>query len=443
MRIPFLFRTDAECSKLSASGKQYFSIFAILRNVMTASLKSTRNALLIPLMVWTGAVFSSCHQEKKTEGTFVRTVSDDEKDSLLLVYDAKHENKQIAAYMTNLHEHRGFNGNVLVAKKGKIIYEHAFGWANHLLRDSLTLGSKFELASVSKTMTATAVLLLLERGKLRLDQNVKEFYPDFPYEGITIKLLLSHRSGMMNYVYFVDGLWKKQHKDERKGITNQDVMKLIAEYKPAPYVKPDRIFHYNNSNFMVLAAIIEKVTGQSYADFMMKNIFIPAGMKHTAVYSKAVYDKIPVDVVGHDRNSWRYSVAQNFLDGPVGDKGIYSTVGDLYLFDHSLRQGRLLKKATMDSAYVGRNKVVNGHFNYGYGWRIFESPGQKVVYHTGWWHGFRHIYLRDLKNDVTIVLLGNLVNASLLNLDDLFKLAGMPVVRKSAYSGSGASSDDE
>lgn len=194
---------------------------------------------------------------------------------------------------------------------------------------------------------------------------------------------------------------------------------------------------------MVLGAIIEKVTGMPYAQYMKENVFKPAEMANTAVYSKAVYDKIPVHVVGHDRNSWRYSVAQNFLDGPVGDKGIYSTVKDLYLFDQAMRTGRLLKQATQDSAYTCRNQMVHGHFNYGYGWRIFEAPGQKVVYHTGWWHGFRHIFIRDLKNDVTIVLLGNMVNGSLLHLDDLFKITGMPIVRKSAYTGTGDEAEDQ
>lgn len=193
---------------------------------------------------------------------------------------------------------------------------------------------------------------------------------------------------------------------------------------------------------MVLGSIIEKVSGMPYAQFMKENVFIPAGMARTAVYSKATYDKIPADVVGHDRGQWRYSVAQNFLDGPVGDKGIYSTVGDLFLFDRALRAGRLLKKATMDSAYVPRNPMLHGHFSYGYGWRIFEAPGEQVIYHTGWWHGFRHIYLRDMKNDITIVLLSNLANGSLLKLDELFKITGMPIVRKSAYKGNGDTSED-
>jgi CubicO group peptidase (beta-lactamase class C family) len=291
-------------------------------------------------------------------------------------------------------------------------------------------------------MTSTAILMLMERGKLKLDQNVKDFFPDFPYDGVTIRLLLTHRSGMMNYVYFVDDIYRKEHLDQRKGLTNAGAMAMIAKYKPARYNKPDVSFHYNNSNFMVLASIIEKVTGVPYAQFMQQNIFKPAGMAHTDVYSKATYDKIPVDVVGHDRGQWRYSVAQNFLDGPVGDKGVYSTVGDLYIYDRALRAGKLLKQATMDSAYVARSPMIHGHFSYGYGWRIFEAPGQKVIYHTGWWHGFRHIYLRDIKDDITIVLLTNLSNGSLLKLDDLFKITGMPVVRKSAYNGNGDTSDD-
>ncbi len=344
--------------------------------------------------------------------------------------------------MQGLHRTRGFNGNVLVAKHGKIIYEKAIGWADYLHRDSLKINSQFELASVTKTFTSTAILMLLEQGKLTLDDDVKKYFPDFPYDGVTIRLLLTHRSGMMNYVYFTDDLYRAEHRDERKGISNQDEMALIAKYKPRPFNRPNARFLYNNSNFMVLGSIVEKITGQPYADFVKEHIFIPAGMTHTAVYSKAVYSKIPVDVVGHDRGQWRYSVAQNFLDGPVGDKGIYSTVGDLYLYDRALRQGRLLKQATMDSAYVPRNPMLHGHFSYGYGWRIFEAPGKKVIYHTGWWHGFRHIYLRDIQDDITVVLLTNLSNGSLLKLDDLFNAVGMPIVRKSAYKGNGDTSDD-
>jgi CubicO group peptidase (beta-lactamase class C family) len=385
------------------------------------------------------SILSACSRSSKNG---VKNAGKPFEPQKLLKYNPKNADEDVDAFMQHLHKKSAFNGNVLVAKKGKIIYEGAFGWANHLTRDSLKLNSKFELASVSKTMTGTAIMMLWEQGKIKLDQDVRDFFPNFPYQGITIRLLLTHRSGMMNYVYFIDGLYRSQHLDQKKGITNKQVMDLIAQYKPAPFNKPNVRFLYNNSNYMVLGSIIEKVTGMPYAQFMQENIFKPAGMSHTAVYSKAVYDKIPVDVVGHDRNSWRYSVAQNFLDGPVGDKGIYSTIGDLYLFDQALKAGILLKPATQDSAYIGRNPVSKGHFNYGYGWRIFEGPNQKVVYHTGWWHGFRHIFLRDLKNDVTIILLGNLVNGSLLRLDDLYKMTGMPIVRRNAYSGTGDATED-
>lgn len=386
-------------------------------------------------------LLSACSKHPKTPQEIVAEVPFD--TTSLLKYNPQKADKRIDDFMQNLHKHSGFNGNVLVAKGGKILYENAFGWANYLTRDSLKLNSQFELASVSKTMTSTAILMLMERGKLKLNQNVKDFFPNFPYDGITIRLLLTHRSGMMNYVYFTDDIYRKQHLDQRKGLNNAQEMALIAQYKPAPFNKPNVRFLYNNSNFMVLGAIIEKVSGIPYAQFMKENIFKPAAMAHTNVYSKAVYEKIPADVVGHDRNSWRYSVAQNFLDGPVGDKGIYSTVADLFLFDRALRSGRLIKQSTQDSAYTDRNPMLRGHFNYGYGWRLFEAPGQKVVYHTGWWHGFRHIFLRDMKNDVTIVLLGNMVNGSLLHLDELFRITGMPIVRKSAYTGNGTETEDQ
>ncbi len=351
-----------------------------------------------------------------------------------MAYNPAKGDKFIADFVQNLHKKYGFNGNVLVARDGKILYQKAIGWADYLHRDSLKINSEFEMASITKTFTGVAIMQLVEKGKISLTDDVKKFYPDFPYDGINIKLLLTHRSGMMNYVYFTDGIWK----DKKKPMSNQDVMNLIAEHKPARYAKPDTRFHYNNSNYMVLAAIIEKVTGKTYADYMMENVFKPAGMKNTHVYSTTVYPKIPVDVIGHDR-TWRYSVVQNFLDGPVGDKGIYSTIHDMVLYDNALRKGRLLTKASLDSAYKGYNKPVNGHFNYGYGWRMFDGDnGRKIVYHTGWWHGFRHIYVRDLDKNIVIIFLGNLTNGSLLHLDELYKYLKMPVIRKNAHSGTGS-----
>jgi CubicO group peptidase (beta-lactamase class C family) len=378
------------------------------------------------LIATVSILISSC-SSNTSEKKAAKKQPDPNRDSLLLIYNPAKADQKLDEYFKELHRKRNFNGNVLVAKKGKIIYEGTFGWADYLHRDSLKIKSQFQLASVSKPITGTAVLMLIEQGKLKLTDSVDHFFPEFPYKGITIEMLLSHRSGLNNYVYFSDGIWKEKH----KGMSNLDVMRLYAEYKPAPYFPPNRQFHYNNTNFMLLATIVAKVTGMPFETFVEKNIFDVAGMKHSAFYPTTKYDKIPVDVVGHDR-VWRRSVRQDFLDGTVGDKGVYSTIEDLFLFDRALRDGLLLEKSTLDSAYTPHSKLQNQYFGYGLGWRMYVDSvrKEKVIYHTGWWHGFRHIYLRDQKRDITIVILSNLVNGSINQIDDVYKILGMPVVRR-------------
>ena len=386
--------------------------------------------LLIPVFIL-AACSSSGSKEKKEQKKIDDTAK---KDSLSLIFDMADNDKKLDEYFKEIHRKRNYNGNVLVAKKGKIIYEGVFGWADYLHRDSLKIDSKFQLASVSKPMTGTAVLMLMEQGKLKLSQTVDEFFPEFPYKGITVKMLLSHRSGLNNYTYFTDDIWKEKY----KGMTNLDVIKLYAEHKPAPYFPANRQFHYNNTNYMLLAAIVEKVSGMGFEDFMQQNVFKPSGMKNSAIYTTAKYEKIPVDVVGHDR-VWRRSVRQDFLDGVTGDKGVYSTVEDLFLFDRALRDGRLLSQSTLDSAYTPHSDLRNTYFGYGLGWRMYvdSARSEQVVYHTGWWHGFRHIYLRDMKRDITIVILSNMVNGSINQIDEVYKILGMPVVRR------GVGNDDD
>ncbi|MCY4781082.1 serine hydrolase [Sphingobacterium sp. UT-1RO-CII-1] len=386
--------------------------------------------IVIGLLYFLSICFVNCSSPEAKER---KKIEKQEKiDSVALIYDKVKEDKKIADFMLKLHSKSGFNGNVLIAKGKTILYQNSFGWANYLLKDSLKIDSKFELASVSKPLTALGVLLLVQEGKLNLKQTVNEFYSDFPYEGITIEMLLSHRSGLPNYIYFSETVWN----DPKKGMSNVDAMNLLIEHKPARYGSPGGSFHYNNSNYMVLASIIENVTGQDFGVFMKERIFKPIGMKNTAVLSKAVYEKIPTDVVGHDK-VWRRSVVQNYLDGPVGDKGVYSTVQDLFLLDIALKEGRIVSQELLDSAYVPRSDAKKSLFSYGYGWRTFSPNAAQVVYHTGWWHGFRSLYVRDLTNDITIVLLTNMANGSLLNLDELYEILGMPILRQGAYNSEG------
>lgn len=351
---------------------------------------------------------------------------------MALIYIEDERNVKVHEFMEKLHQKSAFNGNVLIAKDDKIIYMNSFGWADYLMKDSLQIDSKFELASVSKPLTAIGVLKLVEQEKISLDQTVNDFFLDFPYRDITIRQLLSHRSGLPNYIYFSETVWP----DRSKGMKNSEAMDLLIQHKPNRYGAPDGRHHYNNSNYMVLASIIEKVTGQDFAIYMQENVFKPAGMKNTAVLSKAVYEKIPTDVVGHDK-VWRRSVVQNYLDGPVGDKGTYSTVKDMYLLDRALREGRLIDPALLDSSYIPRSDEERKLFGYGYGWRTFSPKGNPIVYHTGWWHGFKSLYVRDLSQNITIVLLTNMANNSLNHLDELYKILDMPVLRRGAYNSNG------
>ena len=382
------------------------------------------------LAVTATLAFQSCKSKAKQQEEVKQQQAS--LDSLALVYDAQNADLKIDEFMQNLHKKSGFNGNVLVAKGGKIIYQNSFGWANYLMKDSLTINSKFELASVSKPMTALGALQLIQAGKLTLDKLVSEIFPGFPYEGVTVRQLLTHRSGLPNYVYFVDKIWP----DRKKGMSNTDAINLMIEHKPARYGSPDGRFHYNNSNYMILGAIIEKISGQDFATYMDEHVFKPAGMKNTAALSRVKYDKIPTDVIGHDK-VWRRSVVQDYLDGPLGDKGIYSTVQDMFMLDRALKDGRLLDSALLDSAYVPRSDAKKGVFSYGYGWRTFSPQNAKIVYHTGWWHGFKNLYVRDLTHDITIVLLSNMNNGSLGRLDDLYKILEMPILRKNAYDANG------
>ncbi|MGV8877453.1 MAG: serine hydrolase domain-containing protein [Sphingobacteriaceae bacterium] len=349
----------------------------------------------------------------------------------MVSYDSKNGDKEIDAFFQNLHRKRGFNGNALVAKNGKIIYQISVGWADYLYKDSLNIDSRFQLASVSKPLTATAVMMLYDNKKIKLEDDIRKYIPEFPNEGITIQMLLTHRSGLNNYQYFCDEVWK----DKKKAIYNDDVIKLYAQYNPNPYSKPGKTFFYCNTNYMLLATLIERVSKKSYAQFMKEEIFDPLGMKNTVVYSKAKDKEVPTKVWGYDR-VWRRSVVPNYLDGVVGDKGIYSTVKDLFIFDQALSKGKLLKAETMKISYDSYSEAKrNKHFNYGMGWRLFEEDnGQRVVYHTGWWHGFQNIFVRDINNKTTIVILSNMFNGSIAQIDDLYKIAGMPIIRRGAYN---------
>lgn len=301
-------------------------------------------------------------------------------------------------------KYNGFNGAVIVAKDADVIYQKCFGYADKKNNVPLTDTTSFQLASVSKVITATAVMLLIEKGLIKLDDTFASYFPEFPYEKITIKQLLSHRSGLPNYLYFLNEIVTSKN----RVLTNKEVLELMIAKKPGLYLQPNKAFNYCNTNYALLALLVEKVSKKSFSNFLREEIFLPLGMKHSGtILSMDVFEKSiskPYD------NRWKM-IEPEAADYVVGDKSIYSTPYDMFLFSEALYQGKLLNPETQALAYtaLSREKKMS---NYGLGWRMkdFKDNDKKEVFHNGWWHGYRTAFHRRLSDKITIVVLSNQLN---------------------------------
>lgn len=305
----------------------------------------------------------------------------------------------------------GFNGGILVAKKGQIIFEDYHGLFNLKKKDSLNAHSSFHLASVSKTFTAMAILKLAELGKLSINDDVKKYFPDFPYDNVTIQLLLNHRSGLPNYVHFMESLgW-----DRKQVCSNEDVLAYLIKFKPPVTSRPDTHFAYCNTNYALLGLIIEKASGKSYADFLQEQFFTPLQMTDTYVYS------LKDSATAMPSYDWRGREEPfTFLDCGIGDKNIYSTPRDLLKWDQALYTNQIFTPQTLEAAFTPYSHEKPGVRNYGYGWRMNVYPnGKKVIYHNGWWHGNNTVFIRMIQDSVTIIVLGNKYNRLIYDAKDM------------------------
>jgi len=306
-----------------------------------------------------------------------------------------------------------FNGGILVAKKGQVIFEKYDGKENHWSADKIDSTSSFHLASVSKTFTGMAVLKLWEEGKLQMGDEVSTHLAGFPYKGVTVRTLLNHRSGLPNYVHFMEQLgW-----DRKKLVTNNDILQFIIQKKDKIGVaRPETRFSYSNTNYALLALIIEKVSGMSYSEYLKQTFFLPLQMNHTFVFN--------MDMAGTVVPSYNWKNQQEaftYLDAVVGDKNIYSTPRDLLKWDLALSYGNLFKPSTLDSAYSGYSYEKKGIKNYGLGWRLYEYPtGKKVIYHNGWWHGNNTVFSRLTQDSATIIVLGNKYNRRIYDAKKIY-----------------------
>jgi CubicO group peptidase (beta-lactamase class C family) len=362
--------------------------------------------IILGWLIFINIAFVSCDKTQETPiPAFVaKAVEYDYSDSLLF--------ERIDNYFENRYRVNGFNGVVLYAKNGKIVYNKAFGFSNFETKDSLQLDDAFQLASVSKTITAVAVLQLVQDSLIGLEQTVQDFFPKFPYENVTIRQLLSHRSGLANYMYFADEYW--ENKDS--SISNKVVLEMMETNTPKPYHLPDVRYQYCNTNFAILASIIEKVTKEKYENYLKKHIFQPLDMENAFVYNRNTQPDLPKNVIGY--NGIYRQKENSYQNGVVGDKGIYASAMDLFKLDRALYENDFLDSTLLAEAFTPQNPDLTrrNRDNYGLGWRIqVPSDFGAVVYHSGWWKGFKTYYIRMIEKDQTIIVLTNVTRGGYLN----------------------------
>lgn len=305
-----------------------------------------------------------------------------------------------------------FNGAFLVAKNGQIIFERYRGTAHLKGTDTITPATPFHIASTSKTFTAMGILYLVQEGKLQLTDSIEKFFPQFPYKGITVHMLLSQRSALPNYMNVMD----QKGWDKTKRATNNDVLQYLITERPPLQGTPGKRFNYCNTNFVLLALLIEKISGQSYPAFMQTVFFDRLGMHDSFVFTWA-------DSARATPSYKANGVLEPFtwLDETYGDKNIYSTVRDLLKWDQALYGNELIRADLREAAFTPYSFEKPGIHNYGLGWRMYTLPEATIIYHNGWWHGNNSCFYRVVSDSLTIIALGNRMNRNIYRVKPLIE----------------------
>ena len=311
------------------------------------------------------------------------------------------QKKEIEYRYNQLINKNDFYGQFLVAKNGKILFEDYEGFAYKEKDDKNRKDKPLHIASVSKVLTAAVILRMVDQGKIGLDDKVSKYLKGFYHEDITVRMLLNHRSGLRHYGYFIerDVKW-----DKSKRITNQDILDLINSGKIHLESKPGTRFAYCNTNYSLLALIIEKVSGMRYHEAMNKLLFKPLGMKNTFVFD---YEKHH-DTVSQTYKASKLRLAFDHLDLVYGDKNIYSTVRDLLKFDLATYSDKFFSAKLRKEIFKGYSYESKGEKNYGLGIRLREwKEAPTLTYHNGWWHGNTSSYITQKTDTITIIALSN------------------------------------
>jgi CubicO group peptidase (beta-lactamase class C family) len=290
----------------------------------------------------------------------------------------KEVQRRLDSLLNRINKRHDFHGAILVAKNGKIVYDNQIGYADFKKKVPLNEASVYQLASVSKQFTAAAIMLLYERNQIELTDTVNAYFPDFPYEQVTIKNLLNHTAGLPKYFWVAEHKWQKENAP-----TNREMMELLAVSNVQRFFKPGRNFDYSNTGYMVLASIVEKVSGMDFSAFVKKNIFDPLEMKNSFVYSFQS-DNVKTNQLDGYRlyRGWRHlKINGTVNDAIVGDKNVFATTEDLFKWTLGLNNGKLLSKESLDLMYTKGETIYGRKVPYGFGFRI-DTKDQKSIYRS-------------------------------------------------------------
>jgi CubicO group peptidase (beta-lactamase class C family) len=286
---------------------------------------------------------------------------------------------------------------VLVMRDGEPLVRAAYGLADMETRTPATPTTNYRLASVTKQFTAAAILLLAEDGRLKLEDRARKWLPSLPRaaEPVTIRHLLTHTSGLIDYEDVIPEGFKPQLHDA-------DVLRLL-ESQDRTYFHPGRDYRYSNSGYALLALVVERVSGRTFATFLRERIFQPLGMSNTVAHEEGI-STVSNRAFGYTQEQGRWSrTDQSQTSAVLGDGGIYSSIDDLARWDTALYDGRLLRPASLQAAFSPATPTDDPELEYGFGWRITGE----TLWHSGETVGFRNVIVRYPKKKLTVVVLTN------------------------------------
>jgi len=284
---------------------------------------------------------------------------------------------------------------VMVIRDGIAVLSKGYGLANVETGTRVEPKTNFRLASITKQFTATAVLMLVERGKLDLDDSIRTYFPEFATfaDRITVRHILQHTSGIQDY----EPLYGDQFPDQ---VRDRGVVEILSETDSANFA-PGSAYSYSNSGYAILAVLVEKLSGMSFPDFLHENIFAPLDMSATVAFVDGVttvtdralgYKVTDSGVEYADQSAW---------SAVLGDGGVYSSVLDLAKWDQALYSGGLLSQSLRAAS------LKPGLENYGFGFRIDEYNSHKRIHHSGSTSGFRNHMQQFPDERLTIIILTN------------------------------------